>query len=76
MEKPQDLVESLIRAAGRRAEPPEDAYRQVLAAATAALHEKTARRKERLWVLWSGAAAVLALAVALMFQWTPPGAQR
>lgn len=76
MEKPQDLVESLIRAAGRRAEPPEDAYRQVLAAATAALREKTARRKERLWVLWSGAAAVLVLAVALMFQWTPPGAQR
>lgn len=76
MGKPQDLVESLIRAAGRRAEPPEDAYRQVLAAATAALREKTARRKERLWVLWSGAAAVLVLAVALMFQWTPPGAQR
>ncbi len=76
MEKPQDLVESLIRAAGRRAEPPEDAYRQVLAAATAALREKTARRRERHWVLWSGAAAVLVLAIALIFQWTPPGAQR
>ncbi|HEU0225641.1 MAG TPA: FecR family protein [Steroidobacteraceae bacterium] len=76
MNEPQDLVESLVRSAGRRTEPPEEDYRRVLAAATAAFREKTARRRERLWVLWAGAAAVLALAVALMFQWTPPGAQR
>ena len=76
MNEPQDLVESLIRTAGKRAEPPDDAYRQVLAAATAAFHEKTARRRERQWILWAAAAAVLVLAVALMFEWTPPGAQR
>lgn len=69
-----DLVATLIRAAGKREAPPEDAYRQVLTAATAALREKTARRSERVWMLWAGAAAVLVLAVALMFQWTPPGA--
>lgn len=74
MNKPQDLVESLIRAAGRRAEPPDDACRQVLAAATAKFHEKTARRRERSWVVWAGAAAALTLAVGLVFQWTPPGA--
>jgi ferric-dicitrate binding protein FerR (iron transport regulator) len=76
MSEPQDLVESLIRRAGRRTEPPDDAYRQVLAAATATFRAKTARRRERMWVLWAAAAAVLVLAVALMFQWTPPGAQR
>ncbi len=76
MEKESDLVESLIRTAGRRAEPPEEAYRQVFAAASAAFREKTARRHERLWLIWAGAAAVLVLAVAIMLQWTPPGAER
>ncbi len=76
MEKDVDIVESLMRTAGRRDEPPEDAYRQVLVAATAAFREKTARRHERLWLFWAGAAAVLTLALALMFQWTPPGAER
>lgn len=71
-----DLVATLIRAAGKREEPPEEAYRQVLAAANAAFREKTARRRERLWVMWAGAAAALVLAVALMFQWSPPGTQR
>ena len=71
-----DIVESLIRTAGKRTEPPEDAYQQVLAAATAVFREKTARRHERMWVLWAGAAAVLTLALALMFQWTPPSAER
>jgi ferric-dicitrate binding protein FerR (iron transport regulator) len=76
MDKSQDLVESLIRTAGRRVEPPEDAYRQVFAAAHEAFRVRTARRRESLWVLWAGAAAVLVLAVALMMQWTPPGAGR
>jgi ferric-dicitrate binding protein FerR (iron transport regulator) len=74
MNEPKDLVESLIRAAGRRAEPPDEAYRHVLAAATAALHKKTARRRERLWVVWAAAASVLALGVTLVIQWMP-GAQ-
>jgi ferric-dicitrate binding protein FerR (iron transport regulator) len=76
MEKESDLVESLIRNAGRRTEPPEDAYRQVLAAATAAFRDKSARRHERQWLLCAGAAAVAVLTIALIFQWTPPSAQR
>ncbi|MGQ0428932.1 MAG: FecR family protein [Gammaproteobacteria bacterium] len=76
MDKSQDLVESLIRAAGRRAQPPEDARQEVLAAATAAFRRKTTRRRETMWMLWAGAAAVLVFAVALMFQWSRPGAER
>ena len=44
MHTEKDIVESLIRTAGKRTEPPEDAYRQVLSAATTAFREKTARR--------------------------------
>lgn len=76
MQNEPDIVESLIRSAGRRAQPPEEAYRQVLAAATATLRERTARRSERQWLLWAGAAAVLVLAISLMLQWTPPSAHR
>jgi len=76
MDKQSDLVESLVRTAGRRTEPPDDAYVQTLAAATAAFREKTARRRERTWALWAGAAAVLVFAIALMLRWTPPGAER
>lgn len=76
MDKPEDLVESLIRTAGRRAEPPEEARQQVLAAATAAFREKTAHRNERLWLLWAGAAATLVFAIALMMRWAPPTADR
>ena len=76
MQNESDLVESLLRRAGPRAEPPEDAYRQVHAAATAAFRDKTTRRRERPWVLWAGAAAVAVFAIALMFEWTPPSAGR
>ncbi|MGH8244300.1 MAG: FecR domain-containing protein [Steroidobacteraceae bacterium] len=76
MEQETDLVESLIRSAGRRVEPPEDARQQVFLASHAAFREKTARRRERLWMLWAGAAAALVLAVALMLRWTPPVGQQ
>ncbi len=76
MDKQSDLVESLIRTAGRRTEPPDDAYVRVLGAATAAFREKTARRRERTWALWASAAAALVFAIALMFRWTPPGTER
>ncbi len=76
MQNESDLVESLIRKAGRRAEPPEDAYRQVLAAATTAFRDKAGRRRDRVWGLWASAAAVAVFAIALMFRWTPPSAQR
>jgi ferric-dicitrate binding protein FerR (iron transport regulator) len=71
-----DIVESLIRSAGRRVEPPAEAYQQVLAAVTAAFEAKTSRRRERLRFLYAGAAAVLVFAVALMMRWTPPVAER
>jgi ferric-dicitrate binding protein FerR (iron transport regulator) len=76
MEREEDIVESLIRSAGRRAEPPEDAYGHVYTIAHEAFRKKTARHRERIRYLWAGAAAVLVFAVALMMRWTPPVAQQ
>lgn len=75
--KPEtDIVESLIRSAGRRAEPPEDAYRQTLVAATAAFRGKVAQRRQRRLGIWAGAAAAAILALALIAPWTPPAGER
>ncbi len=71
MTKP-DIVESLITAAGRRVEPPEDAYRQVYVAASAAFREKAARRRQRRWFLGAAAAATLLLGIALVSNWNSP----
>jgi ferric-dicitrate binding protein FerR (iron transport regulator) len=76
MQNETDLIDLLLRRAGRRSEPPLEAYRQVYAAATAAFRDKTVRRRERQWVLWASAAAVAVFAIALMFEWTPPSAGR
>src|SRR5262245_4077096 len=76
MESEADIVESLIRSAGRRVEPPEDAYGHVFTVAHEAYRRKTARHRERIRYLWAGAAAVLVFAVALMMRWTPPVAQQ
>jgi ferric-dicitrate binding protein FerR (iron transport regulator) len=76
MEPEVDIVESLIRSAGRRVDPPEDACRQVFAAAHDSFRKVSSRRRERVWLLWAGAAAVLVFAVALMVRWTPPVAQQ
>ena len=70
-----DIVASLIRAAGRRAEPPDDAYQQVLTAATAAFRGKIAKRRGRTWMLLAGAAGVAALAIAFLLQWNATSAQ-
>ena len=70
-QKGPDLVAALIRAAGRRTEPPVDAYQQVLTVATAAFREKTAKRRGRTLLLWATAASVAALAIALSLQWNP-----
>ena len=64
-----DMVASLIRAAGRRTEPPEDAYQHVLTAVMAAFREKTAKRRRRTQLFWAAAASVAALAIALSLQW-------
>ena len=68
-----DLVASLIRAAGRRTEPPADAHQQVLAAATAAFRKKVAKRRGSTWVLVAAAASVAA--VALLLQWNRTSTQ-
>jgi transmembrane sensor len=61
-----DLVEALIRAGGRRAEPPEESYRAVFAAAESVWREKVNRRRWwRVGVLLAAAATgVLAVGLA------------
>lgn len=76
MKPDTDIVESLIRSAGRRVEPPEDAYRQTLVAATAAFRSKVARRRQRRLGIWAGAAAAAVLALALIAPWSPPAGGR
>jgi ferric-dicitrate binding protein FerR (iron transport regulator) len=76
MKQEMDIVESLIRSAGRRAEPPEDAYRQTLAAATDAFRSKAAQRRQRQLGIWAGAAAAAVLALAMVAPWSPPAAER
>jgi ferric-dicitrate binding protein FerR (iron transport regulator) len=58
-----DLVEQLIRTAGRRLDPPEAAYERTLAAATAALRDKRRGRRMRMLVPAALAATVAAVAV-------------
>ena len=70
-----DIVASLIRAAGRRTEPPEDAYQQVLTAATAAFREKIAQRRGRTWMLLASAAGIAALTIAFLLQWNAASTQ-
>ncbi len=70
-----DLVASLIRAAGRRTAPPEDAYRQVLAAATTAFREKKARRFERRGLFAAAAVIFVAIGITLVLQWRPASMQ-
>ena len=67
-----DLVETLIRTAGRRTEPPADAYRTVLAAAEATWQRKVKRR--RYWRAGAGIAAtfvLVAVATALLRSTNP-----
>jgi ferric-dicitrate binding protein FerR (iron transport regulator) len=68
-----DFVETLIRAGGRRVDPPEEAYRTVFAAAEVALREKINRRRWRHAAAWLAvAAAVGALAIGLSLTlWQP-----
>jgi len=63
-----DMVAALIQAAGRRTEPPEDAYHQVLGAAMTALRQKTARRRERNWLIGAVAAGVAGVVITLLLQ--------
>jgi ferric-dicitrate binding protein FerR (iron transport regulator) len=75
MKQETDLVEMLLRKAGRRVEPPEAAYQDVLAAASAAFHRKAGQRRQRRW-LAAAAAASIAVAIGLAVQWQAPGSRR
>ena len=72
MELKSDPVETLIQAAGRRIEPPADAYRAVLAVATAAFRAKTARRRQARWLVAASLAASVVLAVMVVARWNTP----
>lgn len=63
-----DMVAALIRAAGRRAQPPEPAYNQVLGAALTAFRARTARRRERNWLIGAVAAGVAGVFISLLLQ--------
>jgi ferric-dicitrate binding protein FerR (iron transport regulator) len=76
MEPGQDIVESLIRSAGRRAVPPEEAYRDVFAAASEAFRDKVSRRRDRMRLLYAGAAAVFVAGIALVLRIAPPDAPK
>ena len=66
-----DIVETLLLRAGRRIDPPRDAYHQVLAAASAAFRRKAARQRQRRWIAMA-AAASLVVGIALAVQWFAP----
>lgn len=69
-----DVVAALIRAVGRRQEPPREAYEAVRAAAQEALHRRLAARRQRRIVGWAAAAAIVAgVAIAVMTPWNPVG---
>jgi ferric-dicitrate binding protein FerR (iron transport regulator) len=76
MEPGPDIVESLIKSAGRRAAPPEVAYREVFAAASEAFRDKVSRRRDRMRLLYAGAAAVLVIGVALVLRFAQPDAPK
>jgi ferric-dicitrate binding protein FerR (iron transport regulator) len=72
MQPEMDVVATLIRSAGRRVEPPQEAYRQVFVAAHTAFRAKAARQRNRALMLWAGAAAAIVLGVVLAMRWTSP----
>lgn len=75
MQRETDLVESLLRSAGRRIEPPDGSYERVFVAAHAAFHAKSSRRRGRARLLLAGVAAALVVGVALVLRLTSPIAQ-
>jgi len=72
MKREMDIVESLIRSAGRRVDPPDDAYRQVLTSATDAFRRKSTRQRQRRWVALAAAVATLVVASVLVTQRNAP----
>ncbi|MGD2167349.1 MAG: FecR family protein [Gammaproteobacteria bacterium] len=58
-----DPLAEILRAAGRRAAPPQEDYDQVFAAAHAAWRRKLKRRRHRNWYALAAAAALMAMGV-------------
>ena len=71
-----DTVATLIRAAGRREDPPESAYREVFGAAHAAFRAKSTGRHRRRTFAWAAAASVLVAAILVLMRWDPVSMQR
>jgi hypothetical protein len=67
-----DTLAELIRAAGRRQAPPEDAYRVTLAAATTLWRTRVRHGRQRRALLWAAAAGVVAIMAAALLQWRLP----
>jgi ferric-dicitrate binding protein FerR (iron transport regulator) len=74
MKQETDIVEVLLRQAGRRVDPPEDAYRTVLAAASDAFRRKASRQRQRRWFAAAAAASAI-VAIAFAMQWEGPVAR-
>ncbi len=68
----EDMVATLIQAAGRRENPPQDAYEETLAIATDSWQKKVRQRHNRQRVYWAAAASVVAaIAVAWLVNTGP-----
>jgi ferric-dicitrate binding protein FerR (iron transport regulator) len=71
-----DAMGELIRAAGRREDPPESAYRKVFGAAHSAFRAKASERSRRHAFVWAAAASVAVAAIVVLMRWDPISLQR
>lgn len=72
VDEEMDTVARLIRTAGRRADPPVEAFEQTLASATAAWRAKVKRRTQRQRFAAIAASLVAVVCVALLVNNRPP----
>jgi ferric-dicitrate binding protein FerR (iron transport regulator) len=80
VDEDMDTVAQLIRTAGRRAEPPAEAFEQVLSAATGAWRDKVRRRRQRYQFAAIAASLVAAAGIGYLLTYLPrepaPGVAR
>jgi ferric-dicitrate binding protein FerR (iron transport regulator) len=72
LRRDDDMLAQLIRTAGRRADPPQEAYDRALAAATHAYHQKIRSRRQRRLVGSIAAGFVIIASAALVLSNLPP----
>ena len=66
IEDEADIVAKLIQTAGRRAEPPPEAYSRALEAATAAWQSKTRARRRQRRFRWAAVLAAVSISAAIV----------